>query len=314
MPDASKQPCTPLFTVFTPTYNRAHTLPRVYDSIASQDFRDFEWLIVDDGSTDNSEELVSQWIEEADFPIRYLRQSHGHKKTAFNRGVREACGELFLCLDSDDAMPSTALRSFQCAWFSIAEEHRNEFAGVTGICVDESNNVIGDTFPCSPFDSDDFSMRYGARIKGEKWGFHRRNILEQFPYPEFISGFVVEGLVWNAISRKYKTRFINDVVRIYYVEQDSLVNSHKTLKKMRDISEGSTYSYAKMMDYNWRWLLSFPSEILKIAASQTRFSWHLFRQDRSKKYYPKTIGGWFLKIITWPVGLIAFISDEINLK
>ena len=81
-----------LFTVFTPTYNRASTLPRVYEGLKPQTFRDFEWLIVDDGSRDNTRELVQMWQAEACFPIRYIYQPNRGKPTAFNRGVQEAQG------------------------------------------------------------------------------------------------------------------------------------------------------------------------------------------------------------------------------
>jgi len=91
-----------VFTVFTPTYNRAHTLPRVWNSLRRQTFRNFEWLIVDDGSSDNTREMVSGWSRISDFPIRYLWQRNALKKTAINLGVREARGQLFLSIDSDD--------------------------------------------------------------------------------------------------------------------------------------------------------------------------------------------------------------------
>ena len=305
---------TPLFTIFTPSYNRAHTLPRVYESIAAQGFRDFEWVVVDDGSTDGTREIVAAWAAEADFPIRYFHQANGHKKTAFNHGVREARGELFLCLDSDDAMPPDALRIFHDAWFSIPDERRHEYAGVTGLCVDENGRVVGDRFPTSPFDSDDLSMRFASRIKGEKWGFHRRSILERHSYPEFIPGFVTESLVWNAIARKYRTRFINDVVRIYHYEPDSLVNSQRTLKKFRDLAEGSCYACTDFIDHNGRWFFAAPAAVGKIAANQTRFSWHLSRSGRAARYYPRTPSGWFLKLLAWPVGFIAFLHDEITLR
>ncbi|MGQ9564843.1 MAG: glycosyltransferase family 2 protein, partial [Thermogutta sp.] len=93
------------FTVFTPTYNRAHTLSRTYESIRRQTIRDFEWVIVDDGSTDGTDELVQQWQQECnDFPIRYFWQPNQHKKVAFNRGVREAKGQWFVPIDSDDEL------------------------------------------------------------------------------------------------------------------------------------------------------------------------------------------------------------------
>src|SRR6476619_6982250 len=85
-----------LFTVFTPTYNRARTLDRVYTSLKNQTFRDFEWIIVDDGSSDETSNLVQAWQQEAGFPVRYVYQPNLGKHVAFNRGVAEARGELFL--------------------------------------------------------------------------------------------------------------------------------------------------------------------------------------------------------------------------
>jgi glycosyltransferase involved in cell wall biosynthesis len=82
----------PLFTVFTPTYNRAHTIHRVYDSLCAQTLRDFEWLVIDDGSTDNTAELVAKWAEVAKFPIRYFKQKNLGKHFAHNRALVEATG------------------------------------------------------------------------------------------------------------------------------------------------------------------------------------------------------------------------------
>ncbi len=93
----------PIFTVFTPTYNRAHTIHRAFDSLRAQTLRDFEWLVVDDGSTDNTSELIASWAKVADFPIRYFKQDHSGKHIAHNLAVREARGKFFLPLASDDA-------------------------------------------------------------------------------------------------------------------------------------------------------------------------------------------------------------------
>lgn len=303
----------PLFTVFTPTYNRAHTLSRVYDSICAQDFRDFEWVVVDDGSTDDSEALVRGWAGEAPFPVRYFKQANGHKKAAFNYGVREARGAFFLCLDSDDAMPSDALRKFRDAWYSIPEDQRDGFSGVVGLCVDEAGQIVGDHFPVTPLDSDDLSLRFKLGIEGEKWGFHRRDILARHPYPEFIPGFVVEGVVWNAIARKYRTRYVNEVVRIYYTEEGSLVNSQKTIGKLRAIAEGSSYAYREFIDHDWEWFFCAPLKFIKISANQTRFTWHLRRSGRGVAYHPTTVAGKMLKAIAWPIGFGIFLYDELFL-
>src|SRR5690554_1988606 len=106
----------PAITVFTPTYNRAHTLPRLYQSLLDQIFRDFEWLIVDDGSTDGTKELVEGWIAEAAIQIRYIYQPNGGKHTAFNRGVREARSPLFASIDSDDMGLPHTLEAYFREW------------------------------------------------------------------------------------------------------------------------------------------------------------------------------------------------------
>src|SRR5581483_7740515 len=135
------------FTVFTATYNRAYTLPRVYHSLCSQTFRDFEWLIVDDGSTDNTPELISQWQNAGNLPIRYLRQENRGRHVAFNRGVREAQGALFLNCDSDDACVPHALERFMYHWENIPLTERDGFSAVTALCMDTDGKIMGDKFP-----------------------------------------------------------------------------------------------------------------------------------------------------------------------
>ncbi len=109
----------PLFTVFTPTYNRAHTLHRVFGSLCAQTLRDFEWLVVDDGSTDDTAALIAGWATAADFPIRYFRQDHSGKHIAHNLAVREARGQFFMSLNSDDACVPQALERIAYHWTTI---------------------------------------------------------------------------------------------------------------------------------------------------------------------------------------------------
>ena len=219
------------FTVLTPTYNRAATLHRVYQSLAGQTFRDFEWLVVDDGSTDNTHQIIGEWQARAAFPIRYVWQKNQHKKTAFNRGVREARGELIVALDSDDEMTPDALAILDEAWRAIPEAERERFVAVTGLCARPDGSIVGDRFPADVFDSNAVDMYFRQRIQGEKFGCMRADVLRRFPFPQEVPGFVPESLVWWAIARQgYRSRFINRVVRIYHDSADGLSQSAVSLR------------------------------------------------------------------------------------
>jgi glycosyltransferase involved in cell wall biosynthesis len=212
----------PRFTVFTATYQRAHTLHRVRDSLEAQSLRDFEWLVVDDGSTDGTAELVAGWAREAAFPIRYVHQPNAGKHVAWNRGVREARGELFLSLDSDDRCVPHALERFAHHWDAIPAGERARFQGVTALCRDPAGNVIGTPFPADPLDSTPRDLRYRHAVTGEKWGFQRVDVLREHPFPEPPGRrFVPESLVWDEIGRRYLTRFVNEPLRIYDEDEDA---------------------------------------------------------------------------------------------
>jgi len=218
-----------LFTVFTPTYNRAHTLDRVYRSLAAQTLRDFEWLVVDDGSTDGTKALVEGWARGASFPIRYEWQENKGKHFATNRGIELARGELFITADSDDEFPPGALETFRQVWESIPQGEREGFAGAAGLCVDQHGRPVGDRFPKSPLDSNHLERKYRYKVRGEKWGFTRTSVMREFPFAETKE---MSGFRWSDIGRKYKTRFFNEVVRIYYVgEGGSLSSRDRKIKK-----------------------------------------------------------------------------------
>jgi glycosyltransferase involved in cell wall biosynthesis len=192
------------FTVFTPTFNRAHTLGRVYESLRAQSYRDFEWVIVDDGSTDDTPALVASWQDEAELPIRYFRKPNQGKHTAFNQGVREAKGQLFLSLDSDDSCYPQALERFWHHWQSIPEDARPGFAALTALCEDENGNIVGQKYPKDVFDSDSSEIKHRYKVEGEKWGFIRTDILRQFPYPEPPGvTYVPESVAWIPIAALY---------------------------------------------------------------------------------------------------------------
>ena len=263
------------FTVFTPTYNRAYTLHRVYESLLAQTDRDFEWLIVDDGSTDNTQELVEIWKEKAPFLIRYFYQENRGKHTAYNIAALEAQGEFLICLDSDDACVPTTLERFRYHWNLIPSEQRSRFSGIDCHCQDTDGNLIGSLFPRSPLDSNVGEMRYRYRVQGEKWGMQRTDIMRQFLFPENTNRkvpFVPETVIWSSMTRQYPARYVNEALRIFYANHGS-----DQVTKMRFTRNPlGAQLWAKSIleiDIDYFWYSPLP--FLKAAANYSRSSLHL---------------------------------------
>jgi glycosyltransferase involved in cell wall biosynthesis len=300
-------PCQPAFTVFTPTYNRVHTLGRVYGSLQKQTLRDFEWLIVDDGSSDDTFELIQSWQREADFPIRYFRQDHQGKHIAFNRGVQEAYGELFLLIDSDDEFLSEALERFLHHWESIPMDQREQFVGVTALCIDQNAKLVGDPYPWDIIDSDALEIRYRYKIRGEKWGFNRTAVLKEFLFPEILKRtYLPEGIIWNKIARKYKTRFINEGLRIYWIEGSSLVHGKN---KARTNAQGGQLQHLNNLNNELDWFRYAPGDFFRSAVHFGRFSFHV--GDGPGKQFKMLENRlaqvlWFLML---PLAVMIFLKD-----
>ena len=267
-----------LFTVCTATFNRAHTLHRVFDSLKAQTFQDFEWLVIDDGSSDDTQALVLKWQSEATFPIRYERQQNQGKHIAINLGAQIAAGELFLIADSDDAFPTDALEIFNEYWRAIPDVSRHVFVGVTGLCVTEDGTVIGDRFPRDIFDSTALDISYHHNVRGEKWGFQRTDVMRQFPSPP-VKGlpFYGEGIIWHRIGRKFKTRFINKPVRIY--QQDA--GNQLTRRSPKDTAPAGIF-YVTSLNDDQDYLFVAPLKFISIAMHGVRFSLHMSDSFRTQ--------------------------------
>lgn len=310
--DALRQGYKYVFTVFTPTHNRARTLGRGYESLLQQTFCDFEWVIVDDGSTDETASLVKRWISDPCtwFPIRYFWQPNQHKKVAFNRGVREAQGRFFVTLDSDDALLPNTLETFVEGWLSIPEGERDRFAGVCGHCVDENGDLIGKLFPCTQFlDASALDMYYVYRERAEKFGFTRTDILREHPFPEDISGLVPESVVWHRIGARYKTRFINRIVRVYHRDSASVSRPVVLNREMfHQNAEGLFYAAWLRLSENIHYLANDPMEFVKDAARLTRFRLHR-RTGRKMRFFPTSLAGKVIVLLCMPLGITWYLVD-----
>jgi glycosyltransferase involved in cell wall biosynthesis len=258
------------FTVFTPTYNRAATLHRPYHSLCAQTLRDFEWLVIDDGSTDETRQLVETWQREADFPIHYLYQPNRGKPAACNLGIAEAQGEFFLTLDSDDGCTANALERFLHHWNNIPFEARSRFSAVTALCQNQNGMLVGGMYPKDVLDSNSIELSYKYKVKGEKWGFQRTDVLKEFPFPvDPVHKYVSESVVWLAIARRYQTRFVNEQLRIYWID-DGASDHITTLRP--EVINGRAAGHRVMLNDLIDWLPQAPLELARSAINFSRYS------------------------------------------
>ena len=302
------QMTAPLFTVFTPTFNRAHTLSRVYDSLCSQTLRDFEWLVVDDGSTDGTASLMEHWQASADFPIRYLPRPHRGAHVVHNEAVREARGRFLTKLDSDDGCVPEALERLNCVWESIPNEARSQYSGVTALCRDQDGNSVGTPFPSDPLDCTSVELEYRYKVKGEKWGFLRTEVLRQFSFPEDIRGnFVPESYIWSQVSQRYKTRHVNEELRIYWMDAPSLVRGTSNPATNAD---GHRLMFQSVLQNESRWFWMSPLRLVRAAVQYARFSWLSGRDIRDQWDGVTAFGGRCLLLLGLPAGTMMFRRDQ----
>ena len=201
----------PFLTVFTPAYNRAYTLLRTYESMKQQKNTDFIWIIVDDGSSDNTAELVKQWQqEENDFEIQYVYKENGGMHTAHNTAYALIDTELNTCVDSDDALAPDAVQLIYDAWQKVKDKG---YAGLLALDAEFSGKVIGKGFP-EGLTETTLGSYYRNGGSGDKKLILRTDVVRQYPlYPTFPGErFVPLGSLYTMIDRDYKLSVLDAVV------------------------------------------------------------------------------------------------------
>lgn len=237
------------YTVLTPTYNSGPFLHRVWNSLIVQTCRDFEWLVIDDGSEDDTGELVRLWMEDPRtfFPVRLISKPNGGKHSAVNLGLGVASGRFTVVLDSDDELKPWALERMAQIWDEQSPEVQRTSIGVCGLCEDQHGQLIGDRYPSSPFICDSISMRYRHRIAGEKVSCLRTGVLRRYPFETEVDKFVPEAHVWFDIATDYNEIYVNEVFRVYHVDQTDRESLMAESGKLR-YQKGHLHFYRLCMD------------------------------------------------------------------
>ena len=215
-----------MITIFTPTYNRAYIIDNLYQSLLKQTDMDFEWLIVNDGSTDNTEIYFEEIAKKTNpFPIRYYSQKNKGKHVAINLGVEKACGDLFFIVDSDDYLTKDAIKKIK-EWKSSLDNSK-KWAGVAGLKGNAENQIIGKTFLGTDFIDAKNNEREKYHLLGDKAEVYFTDVLKKHPFPEFDDEkFITEEVVWNAIAIDgYYIRWFNDIIYICDYLDDGLTKN-----------------------------------------------------------------------------------------
>lgn len=285
-------------TIFTPAYNRAHTIGRTYESLLRQTCKDFEWLVIDDGSTDNTRELVAGWIKENRIPIRYIRQENQGMHGAHNTAYRNIFTELNTCIDSDDFMPDDAVEKILRFW----TEHGSEkYAGLIGLDQTQDGNIIGTAFS-QDFRETTLQGFYAAGGRGDKKLVYRTDIINQYPEYPLFEGERYVGLAYKymLIDQDYKLLTMNEpLVTVEYQPDGSSYNMYNQYWRnpkgfsffrktemlcaptvMRRFISCIHYVASSVIARNRRFIRESPRKLMTLIATPLGLLWYL--QIRSK--------------------------------
>lgn len=299
----------PMFTVFIPTYNRAGLLTRALSSIEAQTYRNFEVVIVDDGSTDDTAAVVARWKAGVEFPVIYVKQSNQGKHAAHNKGVELARGRLFFNLDSDDRLLPDTLERIRRHWESIPESERERFAGVEGLVESmDGKRSLTIPYPHNPLDASFLDVRYRLGVGGDKKHAIRTDVARRFPYPVFAGErHIRPSLTWKRISHHYVFRCVNEPFQQVEYLADGL-SSDRFRLRMRN-PRGFQLYYLEDVTEHRAWLRR--RQRRRSMVDFIRFSFHtgagLLKQGRLTRYDP-------LWLALVPAGFGRWLVDLYRLR
>lgn len=262
-----------MITILTPTFNRAHLLPRLFESLTHQTDFNFEWLVMDDGSTDGTSDLFAgKTFLSAPFPIRYYQQENGGKHRALNAGVKQAKGDFIFIADSDDWLLPQSVAIVGLHTSAIADD--NTFAGVAGLDVFDDERIVGTGLPQDIIDCNAMDIRYRYHVDGDLKEVFKTTVLQEFPFPEIQDEkFCPEQLVWFRIAQKYKLRYFNTPIYVAEYQPNGITAS---IIRVRMLAPQATcMMYAEMLAYKipfkekikaainfWRFKVCAPSRVM----------------------------------------------------
>ena len=219
----------PYLSVITPIYNRRLTIKRTIYSIERQSFRNFEYILIDDGSTESADDIIYDFMRNTEIPVLYIKKKNGGVHTARNRAIICARGELLVNVDSDDELQPNALETFYRTWESIPNEERSKYREIVAQCSDQNGARVGTPFP-KEINSVEWNeaIKMCEKTKGEHIGCYVTKIMQKnlWPEPDEVT-FVAESILWKKLESMYRSYFINDMVRIYHTNTEGSYTNNR---------------------------------------------------------------------------------------
>ncbi|KAA6312514.1 putative glycosyltransferase EpsJ [termite gut metagenome] len=287
-----------LTTVFTPTYNRESYLKILFNSLQEQTNKNFEWILVDDGSTDNTSEIADEIKRKANFSFHYYKKENGGKHTAINLAMKYAKGEMFFCVDSDDYLGSNAIKMINEYYPQIKDS--DKICAVTFLRHHHDGTPMGTQKNPTNLVTNFQAYRFQYGIEGERAEVVKTEILRNYPFPVFGNEkLCTEGVVWNRIAKKYDSLYIANVEPIYFCEYlpDGL-------------TKGGVFCPQSYMVY-YNELTTFPMNVWeKIKIFSSYWYQSFLAKYTIYKAYKNLICKWGL--IAYPLGVYLYLKIYID--
>lgn len=305
----------PLFTLFVPTYNRRTLLPRLLESVEAQTFRDFELLIVDDGSQDGSYEYLCEYQQQSQFRMRVIYQENQGKPIAFNTALESAQGLLFTMIDSDDILHPEAMERF-AYWWQVAQEYKENppIVGVEGLCASmETRQVIGTFFPKSPLVADHIEIYYRRGCWGDAVRAVRTDIIGQYRFPRIPNErYIPPSYLWNRLGfDRHKILYFNQVISYKEYRKDGISKNRYVLRARNPYSAELYFRDFIELAYRdgrvtWR-------QMVRHTANWVRYSLCIdsLRNTLRRTYQASNFPVW---AVGAPLGILLYLNDRRLLK
>lgn len=292
-----------MITILTPTYNRAYTLKNAYESLIRQTNKEFEWVIVDDGSIDNTKDLVNDFIKEGIIKIKYFQKKNGGKHTALNYGIKKINSKYVLILDSDDYLKDNCVELVLKTWEKYDKD--KSIGCLSFLRVFPNDETIGKKYTENEIISNHIDFRFNKSLLGDMCEVFRSSVLKKYPFPVFEGEkFLSEAIVWNRIAFVYNTVYVNKPIYVTDYLEDGL--SKNSLRVRYNSPNGASLNANMFLDPRFKLSIRLKNALL----------YDGFSIISGKKFVSiiKESNNKFLALLFFPLGIVFYMWLKIKFR